>query len=419
MQMSCSVINLKSVGSSLVLNGFSEYYLQPPIFNRIYTSASNYLSVAAKVGKEDWFQCQWTSWNRPTSATDFKFCQQGTTKEVNGTICPLDNLINGQIPKKCSFHIFSLNYDYGNYTDQRAQFSCSHVNLTSAGSYLKVTNSLEMGYVDVPVVNRIYVSDIAMYQQYMISLYSLFTIGDQFECKWDPYVPPTTNDFKSCRDSSATTANGTLQPFTDYDTKIPRWRDFTIQVSTDNSVQFSCSVVNLTTSGSSLQLRDWNGALITEPPITNQGYISKNFMMVVSARFFYPDWFNCQWKTVPVPLVKEPQQPIFQMCNNDHETRSVNGTLQPFKAYATGLHTVGCRFYIYVPVDQRVQMTCSVVRMHPGFFGDASFINFYEMDGTVISMQPLENEVTHPSATFCMCGHFSASQTGSSAAGQQ
>jgi hypothetical protein len=37
----------------------------------------------------------------------------------------------------------------------------------------------------------------------------------------------------------------------------------------------------------------------------------------------------------------------------------------------------------------------------------------------VISMQPLENEVTHPSATFCMCGHFSASQTGSSAAGQQ
>jgi hypothetical protein len=48
-----------------------------------------------------------------------------------------------------------------------------------------------MGYVDVPVVNRIYVSDIAMYQQYMISLYSLFTIGDQFECNWEPYVPPT------------------------------------------------------------------------------------------------------------------------------------------------------------------------------------------------------------------------------------
>jgi hypothetical protein len=60
--------------------------------------------------------------------------------------------------------------------------------------------------------------------------------------------------FQGCRDSSATTANGTLQPFTDYDTKIPRWCDFTIQVSTDHSVQFSCSVVNLTTSGSSLQV---------------------------------------------------------------------------------------------------------------------------------------------------------------------
>jgi hypothetical protein len=35
----------------------------------------------------------------------FLVCQQGTTKEVNGTICPLDNLINGEIPRKCSFHL--------------------------------------------------------------------------------------------------------------------------------------------------------------------------------------------------------------------------------------------------------------------------------------------------------------------------
>lgn len=44
----------------------------------------------------------------------------------------------------------------------------------------------------LPVVNRTYFSMMGD-----LHLFSQFTNEDQFECKWELYEPPTTNDFKS------------------------------------------------------------------------------------------------------------------------------------------------------------------------------------------------------------------------------
>jgi hypothetical protein len=58
-QMTCSVVSLKSPGAGLVIYGGSEINVNPPVVNRIYTSRSNNMFLFSRVDKTDWFDCKW------------------------------------------------------------------------------------------------------------------------------------------------------------------------------------------------------------------------------------------------------------------------------------------------------------------------------------------------------------------------
>lgn len=74
-----------------------------------------------------------------------------------------------------------------------------------------------------------------------------------------------------------------------------------------------------------------------------------------------------------------------------NEARSFNGTLWPYKEGVYGTNFRQCTFYIYAPVGQQIQMTCSVVRI--------TDINYYrsylkvKLD-KVISFNPLSANIS-------------------------
>lgn len=65
---------------------------------------------------------------------------------------------------------------------------------------------------------------------------------------------------------------------------------------------------------------------------------------------------------------------ILVCLDKEAEAGSLSRTLQPFKENLVGNMYRECIFYIYAPVGQRVQMTCSVIRiattiyLHPSYF---------------------------------------------------
>jgi hypothetical protein len=58
-QMTCSVVSLKSPGAQLAIYGGSEINVNPPVVNRIYTSRSNNMFLFSRVDRTDWFDCKW------------------------------------------------------------------------------------------------------------------------------------------------------------------------------------------------------------------------------------------------------------------------------------------------------------------------------------------------------------------------
>ncbi|EFX78513.1 hypothetical protein DAPPUDRAFT_320468 [Daphnia pulex] len=165
-------------------------------------------------------------------------CRDSSTSAANGTIQPAYDGINSS--RQCGIYI-SAAYD------QYIELSCSVVNLTSVSSYLQLYANA-VGYVNAPVVNRIYTSSGGY-----ISLSAQFTQGDWFECQWTTTSKLNTTDFKLCRDSSTTAASGTIQPF-DGATDPARQCSFYIYASSDQIIQLSCSVVNVTKASNYVQL---------------------------------------------------------------------------------------------------------------------------------------------------------------------
>jgi hypothetical protein len=123
-----------------------------PLTNRVYTSGVDliYLNSQINVNK-DWFNCTWSAVPAPLT-TDFKreshlkkndvtliqnrfliclVCRHGGTTSSSGTLQPfLDGLTTGE-PRECYFFIESP-------LNEEIEFSCSSLNLTSPGSYLRV-----------------------------------------------------------------------------------------------------------------------------------------------------------------------------------------------------------------------------------------------------------------------------------------
>jgi hypothetical protein len=134
-----------------------------------------------------------------------------------------------------------------------------------------------------PVANRIYTSGVSV-----LHLNSLIHNNhDFFECKWSSIRAPSTTDFKRefyliklvsrvcqleilqirnttllqllilvCRHGRTTSSSGSIQPFIDQlKTGELRECNFIIVVPSDQQILFSCSVLNMTSSGSYLQVK--------------------------------------------------------------------------------------------------------------------------------------------------------------------
>ncbi|KAK4004451.1 hypothetical protein OUZ56_006186 [Daphnia magna] len=151
---------------------------------------------------------------------------------------------------------------------------------------------------------------------------------------------------------------GTIQPYLDSrkHLKLQTGHTVTVIALHGQRIQISCSVVNLTSSGSYLEFREKDGD-IAKQPVINRVYTSKsNTMAVYSQIVKDADWFNCKWKTTD-------SYPIHKLCR-DTEAKTINGAIQSMDL-AEESHRF-CTFSIVVPLDQHVQISCSVVSLASG-----------------------------------------------------
>jgi hypothetical protein len=51
--------------------GLADSNVNPPVVNRQYTSSNGYIYLSSFLGKDDWFQCNWTTTPKPNT-TDVK-----------------------------------------------------------------------------------------------------------------------------------------------------------------------------------------------------------------------------------------------------------------------------------------------------------------------------------------------------------
>ncbi|KZS19456.1 Uncharacterized protein APZ42_014103, partial [Daphnia magna] len=151
---------------------------------------------------------------------------------------------------------------------------------------------------------------------------------------------------------------GTIQPYLDSrkHLKLQTGHTVTVIALHGQRIQISCSVINLTSSGSYLEFREKDGD-IAKQPVINRVYTSKsNTMAVYSQIVKDADWFNCKWKTTD-------SYPIHKLCR-DIEAKTINGAIQSMDL-AEESHRF-CTFSIVVPLDQHVQISCSVVSLASG-----------------------------------------------------
>ncbi|EFX73216.1 hypothetical protein DAPPUDRAFT_110011 [Daphnia pulex] len=177
-QMTCSVVSLKSSGAELAIYGGAEINVNLPVVDRIYTSRSNSMFLFSRVDNTDWFDCKWTTIPVPKT-TEYQLCRDGVSTAPNGTIQRSAHDTSTE-PRMCTFAITVP-------SDQRIQLMCSNISLISPGSYLQLVGVCDLDE-DPPIENEIYLSNGTS-----IQLYSQFSNGDWFDCKWTSFSTSTTS----------------------------------------------------------------------------------------------------------------------------------------------------------------------------------------------------------------------------------
>ncbi|XP_046640904.1 uncharacterized protein LOC124326233 [Daphnia pulicaria] len=289
-QMSCSVVNLTS--SVLNIYGAVDYPLKL-VLNRIYTSSSysNRISLASEIEYDDWIDCKWNI-TTVENTTDYKFCRDIVARTANGTIQPLTG-DPGPL-RECSFSIYAP-------PDQQIQISCSTLNLTSPGSYLRMYGIIDIA--NPPVLNRVYYSSYSPYYLNRIQLQSGINEEDWIDCNWTTIPEEITPNSKLCRHQRATMPNGTITPLEMTLGEPKRECEFNIKANLDQQIQFSCSTL-LLSSGSYLNLYGVIGQSETDSAvILNRVYYStrKNDLRL-SSKVGSSDTFNCTWTTITLLL---------------------------------------------------------------------------------------------------------------------
>ncbi|XP_046461334.1 uncharacterized protein LOC124207758 isoform X2 [Daphnia pulex] len=296
-----------------------------------------------------------------TTIKSFKVCQDTNSAAASGSIQPLDGLkpVATGSPRTCSFSIVVP-------SNQQVQMSCSVAKLTpittvldNAGGIEIVSSSLTFdGTLDLQslynvVPNRVYTS----YSNAMTVTYRVVNAADTFNCNWTT-IPTTTTDFKWCRDGETTAANGSIQTLREpvgngnANAGIRKACPFFINSSPNRQVQTSCSFItstNFALSTTSYFRQNW----LFQPKFNKTTANSNQVDLLMFYQATDTDSaINCNWMTAtPTTATRD-----FNNCLNVKST-TTNGTISPALVNTNELKT--CLFSIFVPLGQRIQMTCN------------------------------------------------------------
>ncbi|XP_046460395.1 uncharacterized protein LOC124207133 isoform X2 [Daphnia pulex] len=355
----CSAINLTSSGSLIQISGATANVL---VANQTYLSTpDNNVVLTSKLGNADWINCNWTTARRETK-TQFKLCRDGVATGAAGTITPTGDDIRPW--GGCTFVIESS-------PDQRIEFTCTAINLTSPGSYLEINGQIEQTPNIIPILNRTYYSDSRRNKLWISSIVSN---TDWFSCKWTFTRKENSSKLQFCRDSVAGSANGTItslkvdDPF-DHSGQ-DRMCNLLIKAPLDQQIQISCSALDLNSSNSFLLIFGSNENEPTffnyYPPllavVSNRVYYSNpNHLVYLSSKFNSSDWMNCSWSTVPKQIIINSN---FKICR-DAQTTLAMGTIQPL--IGNRGQKGPCFFSIKAPSNQQTEISCSILELKSPF----------------------------------------------------
>ncbi|EFX82408.1 hypothetical protein DAPPUDRAFT_316760 [Daphnia pulex] len=208
--------------------------------------------------------------------------------------------------------------------------------------------------------------------------------------------------YKVCRDTTSTATSGSIQPLdglTPVATGPPKNCTFTITAPTDQHVQMSCSLANLTvitnlsndtyfyTLSSSLMLEGILDLFYFNIIVPNRVYTSYNNTMTVTYRVLNAaDKFDCKWTTIQASTTD------FKWCR-ETETSAANGSIQTLRESFIEARYMDvarlCPFFINLPPNGQVQMSCPY---------NASSMNFFLFTfrtvSDLLSFRPKFNKTT-------------------------
>ncbi|EFX85269.1 hypothetical protein DAPPUDRAFT_300386 [Daphnia pulex] len=301
-----------------------------------------------------------------TTIKSFKVCQDTNSTAASGSIQPLDGLkpVATGSPRTCSFSIVVP-------SNQHVQMSCSVAKLTpvttvldnTGGSYTVSSSLIFDGTLDlvpniVIVPNRVYTS----YSNAMTVIYRVVNATDTFNCNWKTIqAPTTTTDFKLCRDSETTAASGSIQTLRESAGNGATYTDglracpFFINSSPNRQIQMSCNSFN--------DIDLFTFRKITEmywfQPKFNKTTANSNQidLLLLHQATDTVSPINCNWTTT-TPTTATSN---FNNCVNVKST-TTNGIISQSLAN-TNNELKTCLFSIFVPLGQRIQMSCTNVNI--------------------------------------------------------
>ncbi|KAI9563409.1 hypothetical protein GHT06_010872 [Daphnia sinensis] len=336
MHLSCSVVQLTHIlsvpPSSLRLKGVVGVDVNPPSVNKTYTSIGKQVVLFSQLGDRDWFECSWTARTAITTRQEpvpsFQTCRDKNSTAGSGVIQPFVNSTD-----EC---VFSITAPSG----QRIEIACSIVNFTYFDSWLRLESIVDIA-VWIPATKRVYIT-----VGNQIKLYARLRQSEWFDCKW-------------------TTVDSVVGQ--------PRYCHFSIIAPIGYQFEISCPALNLTSVASYMRLEFIAQTNVSRPE-RNKVYTSIDESLRLESRVDNSDWFQCNWITIPKKTTQPTtmtmttptttsQQPVptYYMCRENYAA-AANGIIRPLDNY-TAIFGDGryCNFRISAPVDQFVQISCSIV----------------------------------------------------------
>ncbi|XP_046633475.1 uncharacterized protein LOC124312933 isoform X3 [Daphnia pulicaria] len=292
-----------------------------------------------------------TTTTKPTTVIPvFSLCRNANSSAATGKI-QLNKTAQTNSSSSCVFDIVAP-------PGRQIQISCSVVsfnNYTSKMTFIGLPESV----LPQPVPNRTYYS-----LENTLSLYSEFVGSDGFDCKWNTVPKENTTKFYLCRHGQTSSANGTIQPIAGNSSlDTPRHCSFSIVAAPGYQIEFYCSAINLTSSGSLFQISGATAVIL----VANQTYFSTaDNVVFLTSKLGSADWINCNWTTA-----RRENKTQFKLCLDGLATAAA-GTITP-----TGddIRPWGrCTFVIEAPPDQQIEFTCTAINL-------TSFTSQLQIDG--------------------------------------